>query len=482
MGKTEMKRTVTSLSSMFPTEEAQKAAKRVEETLLDKQNEMNQLRGFIADNTSLINLVQKLPDELHHDIMVPFGKAAFLPGRLIHTNEFLVLLGESYYAERTAKQAAEILKRRGKSLESKVDSLKAVMQDLKAEASFFDSTASEAAEGLVEIREEYEDESSTQRESQSGRNKMVIDYFSEDEDYKSGETFSFLDPLEQDSPSFTEADNMVGASEDEEYARIMSRLEELEKEELAAESCGEDDEDQDNNPAESDGDDEEQTKAVFDRKKNKGYSSLDHDQRYSESRKPLQQSKGKDPMKEEMSNNYHHQDLINQLACTGLTVEPVTKGKMSHSGNMRQDTKMLNPSITASAPSEKKVKFAVEHSSRNEKSVQTSNSGFDGSKAFTGSIVEHTENMEKNLAGQSTTSSQLSGSQPWKPVSRFKMQRKYIQSSDRHFNSFKTCFFGPTQNPKNKSINDQLSPLSTPSNFPKSTSAKPQTLTLMPAL
>ncbi|EOY25490.1 Prefoldin chaperone subunit family protein, putative isoform 2 [Theobroma cacao] len=399
MGKTEMKRTVTSLSSMFPTEEAQKAAKRVEETLLDKQNEMNQLRGFIADNTSLINLVQKLPDELHHDIMVPFGKAAFLPGRLIHTNEFLVLLGESYYAERTAKQAAEILKRRGKSLESKVDSLKAVMQDLKAEASFFDSTASEAAEGLVEIREEYEDESSTQRESQS-------------------------DPLEQDSPSFTEADNMVGASEDEEYARIMSRLEELEKEELAAESCGEDDEDQDNNPAESDGDDEEQTKAVFDRKKNKGYSSLDHDQRYSESRKPLQQSKGKDPMKEEMSNNYHHQDLINQLACTGLTVEPVTKGKMSHSGNMRQDTKMLNPSITASAPSEKKVKFAVEHSSRNEKSVQTSNSGFDGSKAFTGSIVEHTENMEKNLAGQSTTSSQLSGSQPWKPVSRFKMQRK----------------------------------------------------------
>ncbi|XP_007022868.2 PREDICTED: RNA polymerase II subunit 5-mediating protein homolog isoform X1 [Theobroma cacao] len=399
MGKTEVKRTVTSLSSMFPTEEAQKAAKRVEETLLEKQNEMNQLRGFIADNTSLINLVQKLPDELHHDIMVPFGKAAFLPGRLIHTNEFLVLLGESYYAERTAKQAAEILKRRGKSLESKVDSLKAVMQDLKAEASFFDSTASEAAEGLVEIREEYEDESSTQRESQS-------------------------DPLEQDSPSFTEADNMVGASENEEYARIMSRLEELEKEELAAESCGEDDEDQDNNPAESDGDDKEQTKAVFDRKKNKGYSSLDHDQRYSESRKPLQQSKGKDPMKEEMSNNYHHQDLINQLACTGLTVEPVTKGKMSHSGNMRQDTKMLNPSITASAPSEKKVKFAVEHSSRNEKSVQTSNSGFDGSKAFTGSIVEHNENMEKNLAGQSTTSSQLSGSQPWKPVSRFKMQRK----------------------------------------------------------
>ena len=69
MGKPEVKGTMTSLSSMFPAEEAQKAAIRVEETLSEKQNDMNQLRKFIDDNTSLINLVQKLPDELHHDIM-----------------------------------------------------------------------------------------------------------------------------------------------------------------------------------------------------------------------------------------------------------------------------------------------------------------------------------------------------------------------------------------------------------------------------
>lgn len=69
MGKSEVKGTVTSMSSMFPAEEVQKAAKMVEEKLSEKQNEMNQLKEFIADNTSLINLVQKLPDELHHDIM-----------------------------------------------------------------------------------------------------------------------------------------------------------------------------------------------------------------------------------------------------------------------------------------------------------------------------------------------------------------------------------------------------------------------------
>lgn len=36
---------------------------------------------------------------------IPFGPAAFIPGRLVHTNEFLVLLGSEYYAEMSAKQA-----------------------------------------------------------------------------------------------------------------------------------------------------------------------------------------------------------------------------------------------------------------------------------------------------------------------------------------------------------------------------------------
>lgn len=35
-----------------------------------------------------------------------------MPGKIIHTNEILVLLGDQYYAERSAKQAVEILGRR----------------------------------------------------------------------------------------------------------------------------------------------------------------------------------------------------------------------------------------------------------------------------------------------------------------------------------------------------------------------------------
>jgi unconventional prefoldin RPB5 interactor 1 len=44
--------------------------------------------------------------------MVPFGPKAFFPGQLKHTNEILVLLGDNWFAERSAKQAVEIVDRR----------------------------------------------------------------------------------------------------------------------------------------------------------------------------------------------------------------------------------------------------------------------------------------------------------------------------------------------------------------------------------
>ena len=40
---------------------------------------------------------------------------AFIPGQLVHTNEILVLLGDNWFVDRSAKQAAEIVDRRVKS-------------------------------------------------------------------------------------------------------------------------------------------------------------------------------------------------------------------------------------------------------------------------------------------------------------------------------------------------------------------------------
>ncbi|KAG6519683.1 hypothetical protein ZIOFF_023188 [Zingiber officinale] len=185
-----VKGTVTPLGSLFSPEEARKAAQRVEGAVVQRSSELRRLQGFVSENSALISLV-------------PFGGAAFFPGRLIHTNEFLVLLGDGYYAERTAKQTMDILHRRGKTMEAQVEALKATMLDLEAEAKFFNSTAEEAIEGIVEIREEYVEE--PEKNSLSSDNSL-----------HSCKTEN-LQKLDEDE------------DEDEEYARIMARIEELER-------------------------------------------------------------------------------------------------------------------------------------------------------------------------------------------------------------------------------------------------------------
>ncbi|XP_026377697.1 RNA polymerase II subunit 5-mediating protein homolog [Papaver somniferum] len=167
------KGTVTSLASLISVEEAQKAVKTVEGSIAEHQKELDHICHFISENNNLIHLVYKLPDELHHAIMVPFGKAAFFPGRLVHTDEFIVLLGEEYYVQRTSKQTVGVLQRRGEVLDSQVESLKAMMLD-----------TAEAAE---------------------------------------------------DTSNSSKVQNVEVAGEDEEYARIVSRLNGLEQEELEAE-------------------------------------------------------------------------------------------------------------------------------------------------------------------------------------------------------------------------------------------------------
>ena len=44
--------------------------------------------------------------------MVPLTSKAFMRGHLVHTNELLVLLGDNWFMEASAKRAAEVASRR----------------------------------------------------------------------------------------------------------------------------------------------------------------------------------------------------------------------------------------------------------------------------------------------------------------------------------------------------------------------------------
>ncbi|KAL6284798.1 hypothetical protein ACE6H2_015727 [Prunus campanulata] len=407
------KGTVTSLSSLFPVEDAQKAAKRLQDSIAERQQTLDQLGGFVADNASLINLVRRLPDHLHHDIMVPFGKAAFFPGRLVHTNEFLVLLGEGYYAERTSRQTVEILKRRGMALDSQVDSLNAMLHDLRLEASFLDATASEAAEGLVEIREDYAEETSSEKESEPGKFLFKCD--------SSWLAVKWATGLrKQASSSSSGADFTKVADEDEEFARIASRMDELEKEELEAEneavSLGQT---KDEFAAEiyDESDEDEQVEA--DLHQYSDHKSLHQNVKFSEkamSRKP--------PELTEDGIAANKESFTDQLSCLGLTVQPIAKvqDRSSHGNILESDVKSSSGKALV-APQVHNAQ-AVHLSRSQEVPLQSSKPEFDGQKAFTGSIIERSHNLRTTSREQTTTTSQSSGSQPPKPVSRFKMQRK----------------------------------------------------------
>lgn len=53
---------------------------------------------------------------------MPFGSLAFMPGKLIHTNELTVLLGDNWFTKCSAKQAQTLIEHR-KKRESHLDSL-----------------------------------------------------------------------------------------------------------------------------------------------------------------------------------------------------------------------------------------------------------------------------------------------------------------------------------------------------------------------
>ncbi|XP_010556842.1 PREDICTED: RNA polymerase II subunit 5-mediating protein homolog isoform X2 [Tarenaya hassleriana] len=422
------KGTVTPLASMFPEDEARKAAKRVEEKIGEKQNEMNRLDQFGVDNANLINLVKKLPDQLNHDVMVPFGKLAFFPGRLIHTNEFMVLLGENYYAERTSKQTVDVLKRRDKTLKSQLNSLKAEIEDLQTEASFFARTASEAAEGLVEIREEYVEESSSGTVTES----------------------------EKEEPhGFPERENVKDEVKDDEYERILARLDQLEMEELKGENEDDRDEEHDSDTesaeyyennvevgfvaetnssrveygesgsqfvGQSDRDVGERERSVPD-KKSSGHNFLNREPRYSESLRSFGIGpRGEDAAIGMLAEKHQgHNDLDERMNSTGLTTQYFCKDKSSggiHPQNVfgTSTNEVMEPTVSRG-----KDGTSVVGPQRNESLVQKPKPEFDSHKAFTGSIIEHARDLETERQSQVQSSR---GSQPSKPVSRFKAQRR----------------------------------------------------------
>ncbi|KAJ1645993.1 hypothetical protein IWQ61_010248, partial [Dispira simplex] len=122
-------------------------------------------KKLLADYEALSQRLTTLPDETNYDVQVPFGPLAFFPGKLIHTNEIMVLLGDNWFVERSTKQANAIVSRRMEYVQEKLDQLqqeKELLTGRKTVAAELDymraSQVNEDGEPIVEIMEEVRDD------------------------------------------------------------------------------------------------------------------------------------------------------------------------------------------------------------------------------------------------------------------------------------------------------------------------------------
>ncbi|XP_014778231.1 unconventional prefoldin RPB5 interactor isoform X1 [Octopus bimaculoides] len=167
----------------------------------DQMHKWNKLK---TDYEVLSKRLLTLPDKTTHEVMVPIGSKAFMPGQLVHTNEILVLLGDNWFAERSAKQASNIVKRRIKSIDQQIKDLEQQRNLLVNRTGFTDELKqlSEGKDGVVDINEKYEEKKEREWNIQHKENiKKYREKLKEDkmksEKNKAEDDQAFWDRLEE---------------------------------------------------------------------------------------------------------------------------------------------------------------------------------------------------------------------------------------------------------------------------------------------
>lgn len=132
-----------------------------QERVLKSNTDARKVRTKLKeDYLKLQTRLHTLPDAISEDVMVPVGKVAFFPGHLIHTNEIMVLLGDNWFVERSAKQAIEIIDRRIKLVEKQLSDLQKEETNIRSQKNYTEEflDVKEEVSGIKEIQEELPDD------------------------------------------------------------------------------------------------------------------------------------------------------------------------------------------------------------------------------------------------------------------------------------------------------------------------------------
>ncbi|XP_072278517.1 unconventional prefoldin RPB5 interactor 1 isoform X2 [Pyxicephalus adspersus] len=124
------------------------------------QEKIQHWKKVESDYDALQERLGSLPDKLTYDIMVPFGPLAFMPGRLVQTNEVNVLLGDNWFAKCSAKQAMSLVDHRKKHVRKALEDLEEVMKNFESRVELtkdLEKLSKESSE-YFDIKEEVSEE------------------------------------------------------------------------------------------------------------------------------------------------------------------------------------------------------------------------------------------------------------------------------------------------------------------------------------
>ncbi|GAQ79350.1 prefoldin chaperone subunit family protein [Klebsormidium nitens] len=133
-------------------------AAHFQKALSVEEDAEKRLAANLKENAALVRTTAGLPHKTRHPIMVPFGRLAFFAGELVHSNELLVHLGDQLYAERSARQAGEILERRTGVTQSSLEAVRERVAGLQERLEVAQRLAEADRGDFLEIREEYKDD------------------------------------------------------------------------------------------------------------------------------------------------------------------------------------------------------------------------------------------------------------------------------------------------------------------------------------
>ncbi|KAF1331664.1 Prefoldin, alpha subunit, partial [Globisporangium splendens] len=135
---------------------------RIEET----QAQIAKLQDELEKYADVARTVAELPKKLTHQVMVPLGKRAMMPGKIVRSNEILAHLGDEYFAWQSASSAVATIERKKKNIRAQIIDEENALSELTEKKSSVDN--------LFDIKKLYEEQNIREiQESEEDSDKPV---------------------------------------------------------------------------------------------------------------------------------------------------------------------------------------------------------------------------------------------------------------------------------------------------------------------